>query len=326
MAMLLYAARRLAWMGLTLLVVTTATFFLFRAVPGDPSLALIGPDLDPALQDKLRADFGLDKPLFEQYVSYLWQALHGDLGVSFRYREPVTQVLAEKLLNTLALVLPAMMVAFAAGSTLGAVAGMHWGRPFDTTLSRTFLAVKSAPVFWTGTLLLMVFSYQLGWFPTGGMTEIGAGDSAGLLGTFFSWEFLQHLALPLVLLSVVFMVEPMLTMRTSMLDVLHADFVELAKAQGLSGHDIVFNRAARNALLPVVSLLPAVSSHLVGGQVIVETVFSWPGMGREMVDAVNGFDYPMLQGAFLLIALLVTVVNAVSDLLYAYLDPRVRLS
>lgn len=322
MAMLRYTAKRLTWMILTLLLVSTATFFLFRAVPGDPSLALIGPDLDPSVQKTLREDFGLDESLFNQYISYLWQALHGDLGISIRYRQPVTEVLAEKLFNTLLLVLPAMFIAFAAGSVIGAIAGINWGRPWDTALSRTFLAIKSAPVFWTGTLLLMVFSYQLGWFPTGGMTEVGTADGGGVLTV----DFLRYLALPLLLLSVVFMVEPMLTMRTSMLDVLHADFVELAQAQGLRHNTIVFNRAARNALLPVVSLLPAVSSHLVGGQVIVETVFSWPGMGREMVDAVNGFDYPMLQGSFLLIAGLVIVVNATSDLLYAYLDPRIRLS
>jgi peptide/nickel transport system permease protein len=321
MAMLRYAVRRVTWMAVTLFLVTTATFFLFRAVPGDPSVALIGPDLDPSVQNKLRSDFGLDKSVLDQYLSFLWQALHGDLGISFRYRQPVTEVLGEKLLNTLLLVLPAMIVAFVLGSAIGAVAGVNWGRAWDSGLSRTFLAVKSAPVFWTGTLLLMVFSYQLGWFPTGGMSQLG-GDDGGI----FTLELLRYLALPLFLLSIVFMVEPMLTMRTSMLEVLHADFVELARAQGLSRRTIVFNKAARNALLPVVSLLPAVSSHLVGGQVIVETIFSWPGMGREMVEAVNGFDYPMLQGAFLLIAALVIAVNAISDLLYAYLDPRVRLT
>lgn len=320
-----YLVKRLGVMIFTLWVVVTATFFLFRAVPGDPSLVLIGPELEASTADAIRKSFGLDGSVWTQYWSYLKNVLQGDLGMSFRYRQPVSTVLRVKLVNTLVLVLPAILIAYGLGIGLGSTAAARWKSRTDGAITQTFLAIKSAPSFWIGTLALMLFSFRLGWFPTGGMATPGAPIVDGI-GRFLSWDFLRHLFLPLTVMAMVMTVEPVLTMRTSMVDVLNDDYIELGLAKGLSRRRIWVRHAARNSLLPVVSLLPAIAGHLIGGSVIIETVFSWPGMGREIVDAVNRFDYPVMQGAFMAIGALVIVVNAIADVVYTYLDPRVRLT
>lgn len=320
-----YLLRRAGVMLFTLWAVTTVTFFLFRAVPGDPSVVLIGPDMGASDVAALSERFGVGEPVLVQYGKYLLNVATGDLGVSFRYGIPVTEVLGEKLANTLVLVLPAMLFALAAGLLLGSTAAARWRRPTDRGITQFFLTVKSAPSFWLATLVLMLFSYRLGWAPTGGMATPGLAPADGL-ARFVSGDFLSHLILPLAVLSLVFTVEPLLTTRTAMVDNLGKDYVELAVAKGVKPSRIWLQHAARNSLLPVISLLPAIAGHLVGGQVIIETVFSWPGMGREIVEAVNRLDYPVMQGAFLATAVLIILINAVSDIAYTYLDPRVRLS
>lgn len=320
-----YLVKRFAGMVFTLWVVVTATFFLFRAVPGDPSLVLIGPELEASAAAAIRESFGLDGSLWSQYWSYLSNAIRGDLGTSFRYGLPVSTVLGVKMVNTLVLVLPAVLIAFGFGLGLGSVAAARWRSKTDRLITQTFLAIKSAPAFWIGTMALVVFSFWLGWTPSGGMATPGAPLVEGV-GRFASVDFLLHLALPLAVFSMILTVEPALTMRTSMVNVLGDDFIDLGLAKGLSRRRIWVRHAARNSLLPVVSLLAAVGGHLIGGAVIIEIVFSWPGMGREMVEAVNRFDYPVMQGAFMAIAALAIIFNALADVLYTYLDPRVRLT
>ena len=312
-------------MVFTLWVVVTVTFFLFRAVPGDPSLVLIGPEIEASVADSIRESFGLDKSLWTQYWSYLANAVQGDLGMSFRYGLPVSEVLSEKLVNTIVLVLPAMLIAFLLGALLGSFAAARSHSWSDRFVTQTFLTVKSAPSFWLATMALVVFSLSMRLTPSGGMTTPGAPRIDGI-ERFLTGDFLSHLVLPLFVLAMVFTVEPLLTMRTSMGEILDDDFIEFGHAKGLSRSRIATRHAARNSLLPMVSLLPSIAGHLIGGSVIIEIVFSWPGMGREIVDAVNRFDYPMMQGIFMAIAALVIVVNAVADILYAYLDPRVRLT
>jgi ABC-type dipeptide/oligopeptide/nickel transport system permease component len=320
-----YLVKRLGVMLFTLLVVVTVTFFLFRAVPGDPALVLIGPELEASAADSIRESFGLDQSLWTQYRSYLVNAAQGDMGVSFRYGLPVSTVLGVKLVNTIVLVLPAMLIAYALGSLLGSFAAARPNSRVDRLIIQTFLTIKSAPSFWVATMAMVLLSLKLGITPSGGMATPGAARLDGI-ERFLSGDFLSHLVLPLFILAVIFSVEPLLTMRTSMGEILDEDFIEFGHAKGLSRSRITIRHAARNSLLPMVSLLPSIAGHLIGGSVIIEIVFSWPGMGREIVDAVNRFDYPMMQGTFMAIAALAIVVNALADILYTYLDPRVRLT
>lgn len=311
-------------MVFTLWIVVTVTFFLFRAVPGDPSLVLIGPEIEASAAESIRQSFGLDRSLGVQYWSYLTNAVQGDLGMSFRYRVPVSTVLSQKLANTAVLVLPAMLIAFGLGALLGSLTASRPNSRLDRLITQLFLSIKSAPSFWMATMALVIFSLWLGLTPSGGMTTPGAPRVEGF-ERFFSGDVLSHLILPLLILAAIFTVEPLMTMRTSMMEVLNDDFVEFGHAKGFSRYRITLH-AARNSLLPLVSLLPSIAGHLIAGSVIIEIVFSWPGMGREIVDAVNRFDYPMMQGAFMTIAALAILVNAAADIVYTYLDPRVRLT
>lgn len=327
MALLRFSLQRVLQMVATIVVIVPLTFMLFRAVPGDPSAAVVGPDLDPSVAATLRERYGVDQPLAVQFTRYVANVARGDLGVSFQYKQPVSDILLDKLFNTVLLVVPAIVLALVLGSLLGAVAAATSRRRFlDAALRNGAFVAKASPIFWTATLALLLFSYRLNWVPSIGMTTPGAGTGDSGLALFALPDFWWHLALPLVVMTVYFMPEPLLTMRTAMADVLHEDFIALGRAQGLSPARIIYRHAARNALLPVVTLMPALTGVIIGGQVIVETIFSWPGMGRAIVDAVNNFDYPMMQGVFLLTAVMAVVVNGVIDVLYAYLDPRVRLA
>lgn len=314
---------RLLQMLVTLAVLVPLTFLLFRAVPGDPADAVVGPDMDPAVADRLREQYGLDQPLPQQFLSYCQALLRGDLGLSFQYKVPVVDVLGDRLVNTAVLVVPAVLLAVVLGVGLGAFAATS-SRRFDEGVRTTAFVIKASPIFWVSTLALTLFGLTLGWAPSLGMFSPGEGGDGA--ARFLSLDFLHHLALPLTILVLYYLVEPTLTMRTSMKEVLDQEFIELGRAQGLPRRRIVYRHGARNAALPVVTLAPALVDNIIGGQVIVETVFSWPGMGRGVVEAVNNYDYPMMQGIFLLTAVTVILVNAVIDVAYAYLDPRVRLA
>ncbi|WP_026257294.1 ABC transporter permease [Actinopolymorpha alba] len=326
MALARYALSRLALMAATIAVLVPLTFLLFRAVPGDPSAAVIGPNLDPAVQGVLRERYGVDEPLAIQLVKYLGRLAHGDLGMSFQYKRPVSEILAGKLFNTGVLVVPAIVLALLLGTAIGALTAASRRSLLDRVVRNAAFTVKASPIFWTASLAVLLFSLRLDWLPSVGMRTPGQGDAGSGLAAIWSTDFLWHLALPLAIMTLFFMPEPLLTMRTAMKENLHEDFIELAQAQGLRRRRVIYWHAARNALLPVVTLMPALTGVLIGGQVIVETVFSWPGMGREIVNAVNTYDYPMMQGVFLLTGLLAVTVNTVVDILYAYLDPRVRLT
>ncbi|WP_375002923.1 ABC transporter permease [Aeromicrobium sp. CTD01-1L150] len=313
----------LARMGQALVMLALllpAVFLLFRLAPGDPADAVVGPDVDPAIADRLREDYGLDEPLWRQFLIWISGVFRGDLGQSFQYQAPVSELVGERLLNTLALVLPACLLAVTAGIVIGAFAGA--ARPsVDRAVMYGAYAIKSSPAFWVGTLAVILFSYRLGWFPS-----IGTGTTGSGVTQFFSLSFLHHMILPMLILAMFIMVEPLLTTRSGMKEVAHSDFIVLARAQGVSNRSIVLTHGVRNSLLPVVSLAPLMIEALIGGQIIMETIFSWPGMGRAIVAAVANADYPMMQAVFLITAGAVIVTNMCVDIAYAYLDPRVRIS
>jgi ABC-type dipeptide/oligopeptide/nickel transport system permease component len=280
--------------------------------------------VDPSVADSLREKYGLNESLGTQFLSWSWQVLQGDLGVSFQYGVPVTDLLANRLINTAVLVLPALVLGVGVGILAGALSAARGGR-VDRIVRTTAYATKASPSFWVATMALLLFSYKLGWFPSIGMVSQSQTLEVGLT-RFLTIDFLHHLVLPMLILAVYYSVEPLLTMRSAMTEILQQEFIELGHAQGLRRSRVILHHAARNGLLPVVSLAPVLIETVIGGQIITETVFSWPGMGRAVVEAVDNFDYPVMQGAFLLMAVSVVVVNTLVDVLYAYLDPRVRLS
>jgi peptide/nickel transport system permease protein len=316
-----YLVRRLAQMALVLWVVLTLMFFLFRLTPADPVAILVGTELPAAAQAELRRDWGLDAPLPVQYVRYLGNLLQGNLGWSFFYGRPVLTVIGEPLRNTLVLMLPSAILALAISIPLGAALGWWRGRLVERIGVTLPLAIRSLPDFLLGILLLMVFTYGLGWFPVGGMRGYQFQDLP-FLQLLVTPDFLWHLFLPFLCATLSLLPEPLLIMRTSTLETRGEEFLELLKAKGHSPLGVL-RHAARNSLLPVVSWTSLMVSFAFGGQILIETVFSWPGVGREMVLAVSRLDYPVAQAAFFLMAAVVILVNFAVDLLYGYLDPRI---
>jgi peptide/nickel transport system permease protein len=319
-----YILKRFALMILTLWVLITLVFFLFRLIPADPTALFIGPSLDAASQKQLHKQFGLDKSLPEQYVIYMVNMFQGEFGISIRTNRPVLGMLSGKIVNTLWMMGTSMSFALGLGIIIGTILAWKRGTGVDTGGIALFLALRSAPEFWLGMILLVIFGFQLQWFPIGLMLTPGH-TYTGFLDKYFSLDFLHHLFLPVFTMTIFYLATPMLVTRNSILDVLHEDFIEMAHAKGLSPKRIMFRYALRNALLPVVTIAPLMLGFAIGGQVLLEKVFSWPGMGRELVEAVSSMDYPVVQAAFLFLGSIVIIGNFLADILYMYLDPRVKV-
>lgn len=317
-----WIAQRLAQMLLVLWVVATLLFLIFRLMPGNPLAAYIDPNFTADQQQALIHEFGLDLPLWQQYLIFLRASAAGSMGQSFFYHAPVAQLVWEALPNTLILVLGAVIIAFLIGATAGAFLAWKRGTAVETAGISLALAVRAAPEFWVGMILLAVFSFSLRWFPTSGTASPGA-QYASLWRQLTSPDFLRHLVLPLVTLVLYLQGLPLLLMRSNMLDVMEEEFIVMARMKGLPERRILLRHAARNALLPVVTAFALVVGYSLQGYVVVENVFSWPGLGRLLVKAVAAKDYPLAQGAFLLIAALAIVMNLAADLFYTWLDPRV---
>lgn len=311
-------------MAASLFVVITILFFLFRMVPGDPLAAMVSPRMTEDVRQQVIERFGLNEPLWKQYLLYLEGAVQADFGRSFYYNRPVREIVADRLLNTLSLMLSAFAVSYLIGTYAGAVLGWIRGTDMERSMMLGILVMRSTPVFWTGMVVLYIFSFQLGWFPIGGMRSVTAGYTSSV-GKFLSMDFVYHLVLPVFTLSTYYTGLPLLLMRNNLLEVLSEDYIKTAKAKGISSRRVMLHHAARNALLPVVTAFAIAIGFAVGGQVLIETVFSWPGLGREMVKASLRADYPVAQGSFALLSVIVITMNFVADMAYTYLDPRVRL-
>jgi peptide/nickel transport system permease protein len=319
-----YLLRRLGHLLITQLVVVTLIFGLFRLLPGDPAAALVDPLAPPETRALLLEQLGLDRPLPVQYVKYLGGLVQGELGLSFRSNQPVVAVLQDKILNTFMLTLAAFLFAYTLGLLGGVILAWNRGGRVDTLGTMLVLIFRSAPIFWTGMVAIMLFAFRLDWLPHAGMRTPGY-EASGWLGTYLSLDFLQHLVLPVLVSGLYYAGLPLLLMRNNMLEVLGEDFVEMARAKGMRPTRLMFAHAARNALLPAVTASALFIGWAMGGQVLVEYVFSWPGLGREIVLAVEHRDYPVAQGAFLFISLLVSAMNLLADVLYSWLDPRITL-
>jgi peptide/nickel transport system permease protein len=315
----------------TLLVVVTFNFFLFRVLPGDPAKSgMRDPRLNPAAVAALQERFGLDKPVLlaldggnpfdTQYFAYLGALSRGDLGTSYAFRDrPVADLLGQALINTLWLVLPAQLLAIILGTMLGLIAAWRRATAIDVGALGFSLFMWSLPTFFLGIILLFFGSAWFG-LPTSGRITIGV-DHASF------WELARdvgsHLLLPTLTFSLVLLGEYMLIMRSSVLEVFSEDYILTAKAKGLTTFHIIRDHALRNAMLPLVTLIALNLGFTVSGAIQVEAVFSWPGLGELTVRAVSQRDYPVLQGAFLLLAVSVVLANFVADVVYGWLDPRV---
>ncbi|MEY7850942.1 ABC transporter permease [Natrarchaeobius sp. A-rgal3] len=319
-----FIIRRVAYLLLTYWAFITILFFIFRVTPGDPTTLYIPEGMSQAERQATLERYGLTDPLYVQYVDYLRMLLSGDLGTSYRYNAPVWEVLTTKFWNTIFLMAGAMTLAYTFGIAFGAYIGWLRGTAKEKYGMVMALIARSSPEFWIGIVLLSVFVFQLGWFPWGGIREIGAEAPTSFFDRYVNRSFVYHLVLPVLTGAIYYMAQPILLMRSSMISVLNTDYIEIKKAEGLSNYTILYKHAARNSILPMVTVVALVAGLSVGGSLVIETVFSWPGMGREMVESVHHNDYPMAQGAFFLMGSVVIFMNFVADIAYAFLDPRVR--
>jgi peptide/nickel transport system permease protein len=315
--MIAYTVRRLAHMIPLLFGISIVLFAVIQAAPGGPEAALFesGRFIDPAVIDAYRERLGVDQPVHIQYLRWVSAAVSGDLGTSFSTTRPVTEMIFERLPATLELMGAAFVVAALAAILLGIVSAVHqysWIDHLGTGISFVGIAM---PVFWFALILQLVFSVFLGWLPIAGTETVGASS----LG-----DHLLHLILPTVVLSFNYVAGWSRYLRSSLLNVLRTDYVRTARAKGLPERRVVGVHALRNALIPLLSIMALNLSSLFSGAVITETVFAWPGIGRMFVQAMFARDYPLLMGILMLGSFMVIVFNLVADLLYGFLDPRIR--
>ncbi len=304
-----------------LLIIVTLNFLLPRMMPGDPVMNIVGEEAyygSGEALDVLRADLGLDEALHVQYGRYLAGLATGDWGYSYLYLQPVRESITLHLGWTLALVLPSVILAALIAALLGSIAAWRRGSRTDVGLSGVHLFIYSMPHYWLAMLLLLVFSFKLGWFP------LGRATSAGVSGLPYLIDVGWHMLLPLLVVTAFKAAYDFLIVRNSVVSILGEDYVLMAQAKGLSGMAVLFRHALRNALAPLVTVTAIQFGMVLSGALLVEVVFSWPGMGTLIYDAIGARDYPLLQSAFLIIAVCVLIANFIADLLYPQLDPRTR--
>jgi len=333
--MLRFLLSRILLLIPTFIGISIVSFGFIRMLPGDPVMLMAGErSLTPERHAELLKQFGFDRPLWEQYLGYLWNLLQGDLGLSLKTKIPVTQEFLTLFPATIELSLCAVIFAIVLGIPAGVLAAVRRGTIFDHSVMGTALIGFSMPIFWWGLLLIILFSVTLQWTPVSGrisltyffppVTGFMLIDSliSGQAGAFKSAA--RHLILPTIVLGTIPLGVIARQTRSAMLEVLGDDYVRTARAKGLSTVRVVGIHALRNALIPVITTIGLQVGTLLAGAILTETIFSWPGVGKWMIDAISRRDYPSVQGGLLLIAGVVMVVNLIVDLLYGLTDPRIR--
>jgi peptide/nickel transport system permease protein len=302
---------------IVLLLVSAITFLLVNLAPGGPG-ALMRMDVTPEQREALARRLGLDQPLLVRYAQWLGGAVRADFGISLSSNEPVAQRIAQRLPNTLLLAVSALLVSTLVGIPMGVFAALRRSTLPDFVIALFSVMGVSIPAFWLGIILILILSVNLGWLPSSGMATTGSeGDVV---------DRLKHLLMPALVLSTTVLPYVVRFTRSALLDVLHQDYVRTATAKGLARLNVVYGHALRNALVPVVSIIGTLVPRLVGGAVVTEAVFGWPGMGRLAGEAANGRDYPLIVAITVVIAAVVVVSSLVVDLAYTWLDPRIRLA
>jgi peptide/nickel transport system permease protein len=322
-----YVAQRLLHTLVVLFGVSLLTFALIHLTPGDPVLVMLGTDATPAELERLRHLLGLDQPLYIQFGQYVGRLLSGQMGDSIFQHQPVSKLIGERFPATLELTVAAMLIAVVVGLLTGIISALVPYSVFDVTAMLLALSGVAMPVFWLGMLGILLFALQLGWLPSFGRGEplpdavqawFRYGDPGDLV------DALKHLVLPAITLGAFSTALISRLVRSAMLDVLGQDYVRTARAKGLAEVLIVSRHALPNALIPVVTVIGLQVGALLGGALLAETIFAWPGIGRLLIQAINQRDYPLVQGIVLITALIVSLINLTVDLLYGAINPRVR--
>ena len=296
-----------------LLITMSITFVITRVIPGNPAVSILGPQASAEDIAKMEERMGLNDPLPVQYINYIAGVFTGDLGTSYRYNQPVAGLIMEKLPNTLVLALSSLVIALLIGVPVGIVSAVKQYSIFDYTAMITALIGVSMPNFWLGLMLVLVFSVNLGWFPV-----LGMGSFANGLG-----DVISHIFLPALCLSFGSMANFARISRSSMLEVIDQDYMKAVRAKGIREWVVIVKHGFKNAMPPIVTVLGMRISSLMTGAIMVETIFSWPGIGRLIVEAINNNDYEMIQGSVLFMAVLYVLVNLAVDIVYLYINPKV---
>jgi len=305
------AVRRLGWMIVVVWFVVTTVFLVTALIPADPAKALLGPHATAESLASVRAHYCLDRGIAAQYGCWLDHVAHGDLGESYRSKRAVTEIIADRMWPTAQLAFAAMLLQVVLGVPLGILAALRHGRWQDHGATVVALIAQSVPPFFVGTLLLYLFAYRWGWLPLGGY---GTGG----------WDRVAHLVLPAMTLATVGLAYYARAMRAELLDVLGEDYIRTARAKGLPETAVVGRHALRNALGPLITLIGLELGVLLGGSVVTELIFAWPGLGRELMQAILQIDMPLIIGVVLVSAIAIAVVNLLVDLVYLWVDPRLR--
>ncbi|MFD1414299.1 ABC transporter permease [Oceanobacillus jeddahense] len=305
--MFLYISRRLLYAIFVLFGVATVVFFIAR-ITGDPVSIMLPPDATLEQENQLRSSLGLDKPLIQQYVIFMGNLLQLDLGTSLRYGESTLSLISERMPATIQLGVAAMVFSLSIAVPAGIITAIKRGKWLEKLVMSTVIFLQSVPVFWVGILLVLIFSVTLGWLPTGGV------------GT--AW----HLILPAIALGTHLLALVARLLRASLVESLESDYIRTAKAKGLLPKKVVGKHAMRNSLLPVVTIVGLEVGALLGGSVVTETVFAWPGVGQLLILAIYNRDFPLVQAIIIILAGIFVVVNLLVDILYAVIDPRIKYS
>ncbi|MBW1700203.1 MAG: ABC transporter permease [Deltaproteobacteria bacterium] len=321
MNILYYMIRRILQAIPLLLGIIIINFIIIHSVPGDPVLVIVGDfGTSPEYMEMMREKLGLNKPLYMQLFIYLKTILQGDLGYSFVWKEPVLKIILQFLPNTLLLMGASLFVAILLGIPMGVLASRKPYSIADNSITTLCLIGYSIPVFWLGIIGIIIFSVKLKWFPAQGMETVASGYE----GFKYIWDVVQHSIMPVFVLSLAQLAFIARLTRASMLEVMGLDFIKTAWSKGLGEKRVIMQHGLRNAMMPIVTIIGLRVGYMFGGVILTETVFSWPGLGRLMLRSLTTRDYPLTMGLFIVITVLVIIVNFLTDLTYAILDPRVR--
>lgn len=306
-----FVLKRIVMLIPVIIGVTFVVFFILSVAPGDPVLTILGDGATDEAIEQMREELGLNDPLLIRYVNYIWDVLHGDFGLSYKTRLPVSDQLLARFPNTLLLASCGIVLAIAFGIPLGILSAKKQYTFLDNVATVGALVSVSMPKFWLGLLLVLIFSLNLGVFPSQGMGE-------GVVGT------LHSLVLPAVTLSTGFMATIMRMTRSSMLETIRQDYISTARAKGIKESQVTIRHMLKNALIPVITLCGLQFGHMLGGSMITETVFSWPGVGRYVLDSIKTKDTPAILGCVILMSVSFSIINLLVDILYGYVDPRIK--
>lgn len=316
-----YFTKKVAQSLITIMIVLTLSFILFRVMPGDPTAMFVKNGIEPSVAEKVKEDYGLNLPMYKQYFVYLKNILRGDFGDSFSFKKPVMKVIGDRLPNTIMLALCAQTLAIGFGIIFGMIAAANRGKKIDVGLLGFSLFIYAIPAFWFGMVLIVIFGVKLGLVPLFGMTTPGLRNVAKLV---YIKDVVKHLILPAVTLGLAIFGSYVMIMRSSLLDVFTEDYINTARAKGFDRRYIIRKHALPNAMLPMVTVIATSIGFIFSGAIQTETVFTWPGVGTLMLKALVARDYPLLQGSFIITSFAVVSANFLADLVYMYIDPRIK--